>query len=92
MYISCEFFKSIVSGMGLATGTLISMHLYTYFCDDLFDEKEIHHEDDVKSELNKEFIRQQEISTQTNEHETKRETGLWTRIFIMLSEYYYFRM
>lgn len=94
MYISCEFLKSIVSGMGLTTGTLISLHLYSYFCDDLFIQELDEEFEKKEKELDKQYIIQEEISTQTNENEivNQQETGFLTRLFIMLSEYHYFRI
>lgn len=74
MYLSKQFLNSVVKGFGFATGTLISLHLYTM----VFNEEITAYE--TKMEEDKQIKKPLEIE-QVNIENDEQNIGFLCRIF-----------
>lgn len=81
--MSHRFLKSMVTGMGFVSGTIIVLHLYTSICWQFDDEEE------TKNIIEKDFENKEELDTketQTNAVEELDNT-YWCNVFRRLSHY-----
>jgi hypothetical protein len=79
MYLSKQFLNSVVKGFGFATGTLISLHLYTMVFNEEIKEQEIAYQ--TKSEENNEQIKKPLEIEQQNLEFDEQNIGFLCRIF-----------
>lgn len=81
MYLSKQFLNSVVKGFGFATGTLISLHLYTIiFNDEIKKEQEEFQNEQVQ-------VKKQIEKTLENNEEEDQNIGIFCRLF---RTYYYY--
>jgi len=87
MYLSYHFLKSVILGMGFTSGTLISLHLYNFICNEENKDMETN-EDDFRD--NKDIIKNKvDLTEEINDPENENFWYYLTRRFL---QYQYFRI